>query len=63
MQKVLFIGGFGCGLRTLVNALLRKQVLTVFQSLSIHYESFYNRNLLKSNELWSNKSAPKLIVG
>lgn len=27
MQKVLFIGGFGCGKRTLVNALLRKQVL------------------------------------
>lgn len=27
MQKVLFIGGFGCGLRTLVNALLRKEVL------------------------------------
>lgn len=27
MQKVLFIGEFACGLRTLVNALLRKQVL------------------------------------
>ncbi len=27
MQKVLFIGGFACGLRTLVNALLRKQML------------------------------------
>lgn len=27
MQKVLFIGGFGCGLRTLIDALLRKQVL------------------------------------
>lgn len=27
MQKILFIGGFACGKRTLVNALLRKQVL------------------------------------
>lgn len=28
MQKVLFIGRFSCGLKTLVDALLRKQVLT-----------------------------------
>ena len=27
MQRVLFIGGFACGKRTLVDALLRKQVL------------------------------------
>lgn len=39
MQKVLFIGGFACGKRTLVNALLRKQVLntSVVPTIEIHF--------------------------
>ena len=35
MQRVLFIGGFACGLRTLVDALLKKQVLPTLSLLGL----------------------------
>lgn len=39
MQRVLFIGGFACGKRTLVNALLRKQVIasSVIRMVGDHF--------------------------